>query len=194
MARPSVLLAWLVCSFVSVTARTLAKAADSDDSQVEVHVRPLAPSPSSINVQAHELSRAQARSSPYKDSIQILYKENVYSYAHGWSVYFGPQGIPVNPCYAAPFERVYDVVEEKPAVLSSLIDDLPFTPKEKWPGIRPLYDGVNCSIAGSGESLPILACGEVLSVEFQREPGHDDITTCRDGYRFRRAYYAEYTA
>ncbi|KAH7347963.1 hypothetical protein BKA66DRAFT_432747, partial [Pyrenochaeta sp. MPI-SDFR-AT-0127] len=131
--------------------------------------------------------------SPYKNSVQILYEQHIESSTHGWSVYFGPQGIPVNPCGAFPFSRLHHSVGH--VVQGSSIDQPPFPPKEIWKGLPNLYTDTSCEIKGSGSRLPTLECGNILVVDFKEDPGYEEPTiTCPDGFRYHRACFTEYTA
>lgn len=137
----------------------------------------------------------QARSSPYKNSIQILFRENVYRYSHDWTVYFGPQGIAVDPCNIAPFSFVLQSPVQDASVYSVRPKkDIPFTPEAVWPGLPQLYEGVQCIIEGSGEDLPALKCGEVLAADFTKDPQYKEAVICPDGFQYFRGYYVEYTA
>jgi hypothetical protein len=137
------------------------------------------------------------RSSSDKNSIQILYEENVFSYAHNWGVYFGPLGIPVNPCNIEPFSKVY--YHEGPARPDPVVSDIdipPPTPEGTWSVPTPLYKNGYCSIVVNEQGPPTLECGQDLVVKFARDPGYDDATIgCyEDVIQYHRAYSAEYTA
>jgi hypothetical protein len=117
------------------------------------------------------------RSSSDKNSIQILYEENVFSYAHNWGVYFGPLGIPVNPCNIEPFSKVY--YHEGPARPDPVVRDIdipPPTPEGTWSVPTPLYKNGYCSIVVDEQGPPTLECGQGLVVKFVRDPGYDDAT------------------
>ena len=138
-----------------------------------------------------------ARSSEHKNSMQILYEENFFSYAHGWSVYFGPRGIPVDPCNLEPFSSVYHL--EGKALSEgrfSNIDTPPPTPSGTWSGLTSPLAESDCSIVGDGSGPPILKCGQRPTVAFAKDPGYGDATIVCNGNvtQHHRAYLAEYTA
>lgn len=133
-----------------------------------------------------------ATNPPSKQSCQILFKENVFSYKHSWSIYLGPQGIPVNPCAVAPFLKVD--APEGDVIPDGSIDAPPFTPKGTWSGLPQLYEGVDCLIVGDGEGPPTLQCGQNLVVKFAKDMryGYNSII-CNDAFRYHWGYAAEYT-
>ena len=146
---------------------------------------------------ASEDKRTQARSAQHKNSMQILYEENFVDYSHDWSVYFGPRGIPVDPCHLGPFSIVYHL-EGK--VLSegrfSDIDTPPPIPSGTWSGLTSPLAKAHCSIVGDGSHPPILKCGQRLAVAFAKDPEYDGATiVCEKNVtQHHRAYFAEYNA
>ncbi|OWY49411.1 hypothetical protein AALT_g11079 [Alternaria alternata] len=140
--------------------------------------------------------RVQARSVKSKNSMQILYEENVTSYAHHWGVYFGPRGIPVDPCNPEPFSKVFNLTGEAlPENRFSDINTPPLTPSGTWSGFTSPLEEADCSIVGSGSGLPTLICGQSLTVAFAKDPGYADATIdCNERNVFHhRAYFVEFT-
>jgi hypothetical protein len=136
------------------------------------------------------------RSTDHKNSIQILYEENVFSYAHAWGVYFGPRGIPVDPCNPGPFQ-LYQ--HEETAGSESPVSDIdtpPPTPKGRWMELSSLFEGADCSIVGDGSGPPTLRCGQDRIMAFAKDPGYYDATMgcLKNPIRYHRAYYVEFTA
>ncbi|KAH3938370.1 hypothetical protein HBH98_255090 [Parastagonospora nodorum] len=134
-----------------------------------------------------------ARSSSLKNSIQILYTENVFSYAHGWSAYSGPQGVRVDPCTISPFTRVYHGAEQIGAQQTrySDVNNPPPVPAGEWAGLTGIYN-TECVIKGDGKNPPVLQCGSD-QMTFREDPGRGEPTvTCHDGLYYHRAYFAEY--
>jgi hypothetical protein len=141
--------------------------------------------------------RVQARAAENKNSMQILYAENVFSYAHDWNVYFGPHGIPVDPCNLGPFSSVFNLTgEARPEHTFSNIDTPPPTPSGTWSGFASPLADADCLIVGDGSGPPTLKCGQSLTVAFAKDPGYDDPTIrCGQNAIFHhRAYSVEYTA
>jgi len=140
--------------------------------------------------------RVQARSAEDKHSMQILYEENVTSYAHHWSVYFGPRGIPVDPCNPEPFSKVFHLTGEAlPENRFSDIDTPPLTPSGIWSRFTSPLEKAGCSIVGSGSGLPTLTCGRSLTIAFSKDPGYEDATIHCNGRNVfhHRAYFVEFT-
>lgn len=134
------------------------------------------------------------RFSLHENSLQILYEENVFSYAHNWGVYFGPQGVSVDPCNVRPFHKVYH--HEGPVHPNPVISDIevpPMTPAGEWPVASVLYDGEDCSIIGDGAGPPTLKCAQHPGLVFAKNPEYDDGTVICDFHRHHRAYYVEFT-
>jgi hypothetical protein len=129
--------------------------------------------------------------------VQVLYRENVFSYAHEWSAYFGPKGVSVDPCTISPFSRVFHPIEQatSPQIRYSDVDDPPPMPAVEWAGLTGLYRDKDCAIVGDGKNLLVLQCGSNHVATFEEDPSRGQLTvTCSDGHRYHRAYYAEYTA
>ncbi|RAR15491.1 hypothetical protein DDE83_001132 [Stemphylium lycopersici] len=140
--------------------------------------------------------RVQARSVEDKNSMQILYAENIYSYAHNWGVFFGPRGIPVDPCNFEPFSSVFNTTSEAVSGdLFSIIDNPPPTPSGTWSGFASPLADADCSIVDDASGPPTLQCGQGLTAAFAKDPGYDDPTIgCNEGaFRYRRAYFVEFT-
>ncbi|KAH8621764.1 hypothetical protein J4E82_010439 [Alternaria postmessia] len=144
---------------------------------------------------ALENQRMHARSPEHKNSIQILYKENVFSYVHEWGVYFGPRGIAVDPCNLGPFKEDHYEVTARPGSPISDIDTPPPTPKGRWSELSSLPTGADCSIVGDGLGPPTLKCGQDRTMAFAKDPGYCGAATgCLDGpIKYHRAYYVEFT-
>jgi hypothetical protein len=129
-----------------------------------------------------------------QNSVQILYEENVFSYAHGWSVYFGPQGVPVDPCAVSPFLKVHQVTED--ALEQGRYSDVnnpPPTPAGAWAGLSGISHDMDCTIAGDGKNPPTLQCGAHLVGTFKPDPRREERTaTCGDALLHHRAYFIEF--
>jgi hypothetical protein len=124
-------------------------------------------------------------------SVQITYDEDPYGH-HLWSVWYGPQGVAVDPCKPEPFRRIqYSAAH---IVENSSIDNPPFPPKETWDKFALEFLGEACSIKGYGQvDAPTLRCGNTLIVDFQKDAQFDDpIFTCNDGYKHHRGWTVEY--
>jgi hypothetical protein len=140
--------------------------------------------------------RVQARSVEDKNSIQILCKENIFSYAHDWEVYFGPRGISVDPCNLEPFYSVFNITSEVVSGdLFSIIYDPPPKISETWSGFASPLADADCSIVGDASSPPTLKCGQSLTAAFAKDPGYNEPTIgCYEGaFRYKRVYFAEFT-
>lgn len=134
------------------------------------------------------------RSSSHENSLQILYEENIFSYAHNWGVYFGPQGVKVDPCDVKPFSRVYH--HKGPARPNPIISDIgtpPVTPAGEWSVPSVLYGGEDCSIISDGVSPPILKCAQHPGLMFAKDPGYDGENILCDAHWHHQAYYVEFT-
>jgi hypothetical protein len=110
-------------------------------------------------------------------------------------VYFGPQGIAVNPCKTGPFQSVYNTTLHN--IVDGNYDKPEYTPKETWSGLSRSYKGADCSIVGDGNGPPTLECGQDLVVSFAKDPRYGQITEdaiCEGVYRYYRFYFVDYTA
>ena len=108
-------------------------------------------------------------------------------------MYFGPQGIAVNPCEFGPFQSVYNSTIHKIEDKTQARPE--YTPKETWSELSRNYKGAACSIVGDGNSPPTLKCGQDLVVSFAKDPKYGQTT--EDGiceiYRYFRLYSVDYT-
>jgi hypothetical protein len=109
-------------------------------------------------------------------------------------VYFGPQGIAVNPCEIKPFQSVYNTtryeIEDKTQARPE------YTPNERWSELSRSYKGAACSIVGDGNSPPTLECGHDLVVTFAKDPRYGQTTDpeiCEGTHRYYRYYSVDYT-
>lgn len=133
----------------------------------------------------------------YTNSVQLLY--SVSGGVDGWSIFFGPQGEPVDPCDVLPFSRVLST--EGAVVPDGSIDKPPFPRAGTWAGLPDLHKDVPCLIICEGEGPPLLQCAELLEssvtlmVGFKKDPQYEDATVeCGDGVKYHRGFYAEYSA
>ena len=113
-----------------------------------------------------------------------------------WTIYFGPQGIPVDPCVVAPFEKLIRLPVSTTTVMGDGNSPLPPTfPKGTWPELHGFYDA-ECLLKADGEAPPTLSCGnDEMIVDFEKDPGYKDaVQTCDNGLKYQRAYFTEYTA
>jgi hypothetical protein len=108
-------------------------------------------------------------------------------------VYFGPQGIAVNPCDFGPFQSVYNSTIHEIDDISQARPEYP--PKETWPELSRSYKGVACSIVGDGNGPPTLECGQDLVVSFAKDPSYGQATDPEicEIYRYYRRYSVDYT-
>jgi hypothetical protein len=146
-------------------------------------------------------------------SVQILYGDKGGKF---WSVWSGPQGLAVNPCYRPTANSnsnrtdndnpLFDFVLESvgQVVDGSSLEKPPFPPKATWGAENPTLKEFSCVIQGRGqEGPPFLICNydiilkkkknnEVI-YKFEQDAQFDDqIITCEDGVRYRRAWTVEY--
>ena len=139
----------------------------------------------------------KVRSSPYTNSVQILYES--FGDLDRWSVYFGPQGQPADPCTVLPFSRFYpagNIVGP-----DRNIHNPGFPQAQTWAVLPDLYKDTPCLIICDGKGPPLLQCAQllldevILMIDFERDPQYDDeIIECADGTKYHRGYYAEYSA
>jgi hypothetical protein len=124
-------------------------------------------------------------------SVQITYGEDPSGH-HLWSVWYGPQGVAVDPCKPAPFRRVQ--LSAAQIVKDSSIEKPPFPPKETWNKLPLTFQDTTCSIKGYGqEGAPTFQCGNTLIYDFERDVQFNDpIVKCDDGYKHHRGWTVEY--
>ena len=141
----------------------------------------------------------------YKNSLQILLEdvqkvENYEDPTELWTFYFGPQGIPVDPCTIAPFERIMRVPgSTTPQIGDRTIPLPPTVPRGTWTELKGIYGKDECVITADGEAPPILKCGPDpnfhLIFDFEKDSRYEEaMQTCDNGLKYQRGYVVEYTA
>jgi hypothetical protein len=121
-----------------------------------------------------------------------------------WRVYYGPQGLAVNPCDPGPFALVFDT----PAG-NVTGTDFAHPPYPQNMGLdfdheghirknQLQYHGEQCSINNSVDEKalptpPTYDCGNTLVIDFEKDAQFDDPEMrCEDGFRYRRGWTVEY--